>query len=148
MLDNLRLKFIRPLATEAFFCKYDTAVNLLGQLSFRKISDCISLGYILGELWLSYETVTPIQKSDIYLLCKTIVESGRQYARRHRLPCPLQYAYYKVEYLGAAHGLCSILQVLLSVPGYLDSQPSDAADIKQSIDYLLSLQDKEGRWFL
>lgn len=56
------------------------------------------------------------------------------------------YAYYQVEYLGAAHGLCSILQVLLSVPEYLDSNPSDAADIKRSVDFLLSIQSNDGKF--
>lgn len=52
-----------------------------------------------------------------------------------------------MEYLGAAHGLSSILQSVLSVPGYLNENPSDANDIKRSIDYLLSVQTPEG-WFL
>lgn len=50
-----------------------------------------------------------------------------------------------MEYLGAAHGLCSILQAILSVPGYFDANPSDQSDVKMSIDYLLSLQSQEGR---
>lgn len=49
-----------------------------------------------------------------------------------------------MEYLGAAHGLCSILQAILSVPGYFDANPSDQSDVKMSIDYLLSLQSQEG----
>ncbi|KAJ8943032.1 hypothetical protein NQ318_022576 [Aromia moschata] len=103
-------------------------------------------GYILGALWLAKETKTPIQKRDLYELCRVIIRSGRDYAARHHSPCPLMYAYYQVEYLGAAHGLCSILQALLSVPGFLDSHPDDAADIKTCIDYLLSLQNKEGNF--
>ncbi|KAJ8924535.1 hypothetical protein NQ315_007333 [Exocentrus adspersus] len=103
-------------------------------------------GYILGALWISKETRTPLQKQDIYELCKIMIQSGREYASRHYSPCPLMYAYYQVEYLGAAHGLCSVLQALLSVPGYLDVNPSDASDIKRTIDYLLSLQTNEGNF--
>lgn len=56
------------------------------------------------------------------------------------------YSYYDVEYLGAAHGLASILQTIISVPGYLDQNSNDAKDIKASVDYLLSLQDQEGNF--
>ncbi|VEN57357.1 unnamed protein product, partial [Callosobruchus maculatus] len=101
-------------------------------------------GYVLGALWMAKETNTPLPIQEIYGLCKIIVQSGRNYSKRHQLPCPLMYAYYQVEYLGAAHGLCSILQLLISVPGYLDAAPTDATDIKRSIDYLLSLQSDEG----
>ncbi|CAH1991314.1 unnamed protein product [Acanthoscelides obtectus] len=103
-------------------------------------------GYVLGALWMSKETNTPLPQQEIYDLCKIIVQSGRNYSKRHQLPCPLMYAYYQVEYLGAAHGLCSILQTLISVPGYLEASPTDAADIKRSIDYLLSLQGDEGNF--
>lgn len=33
-------------------------------------------------------------------ICKAIIESGKQYAHKHRSPCPLMYAYYDTEYLG------------------------------------------------
>lgn len=75
-----------------------------------------------------------------------MVNSGKEYSRRHNSPCPLMYSYYDVEYLGAAHGLCTILQALISVPDFLDSHPSEAKDIKNTTDYLLSLQDEEGNF--
>jgi lantibiotic modifying enzyme len=103
-------------------------------------------GYVLGALWLSKETNTELPQSDVYTLCDIMVESGRKYAERQRCPCPLMYSYYKVEYLGAAHGLCTILQALLSVPGYLATNPAHARDIKTSVDYLLSLQDHQGNF--
>ncbi|RZC38582.1 lanC-like protein 3 -like [Asbolus verrucosus] len=103
-------------------------------------------GYVLGALWLSKETNTELPKGDIYALCNTMVESGRKYAHRHRCPCPLMYSYYQVEYLGAAHGLCTILQALLTVPGYLDANPVHAREVKTTIDYLLSLQDSGGNF--
>nr|CAH7719332.1 unnamed protein product [Callosobruchus chinensis] len=103
-------------------------------------------GYVLGALWMAKETNTPLPMQEIYRLCKIIVQSGRNYSKRYQLPCPLMYAYYQVEYLGAAHGLCSILQLLISVPGYLDATPTDATDIKRSIDYLLSFQSDDGNF--
>ncbi|KAF5270875.1 hypothetical protein FQA39_LY08320 [Lamprigera yunnana] len=72
------------------------------------------------------------------------VTSGRNYAAAHHRPCPLMYSYYDVEYFGTAQGICSILQMLLSVPGYLDANPVDANDSKATVDYLLHLQDDKG----
>ncbi|KAG5894961.1 hypothetical protein JTB14_023310 [Gonioctena quinquepunctata] len=129
---------------------YYSAANICKEQNFLSCgSDELFVGragFILGALWLAEETRTPIQKQIIYELCKVIVKSGREYAKKFRSPCPLMYSYYQVEYLGAAHGLCSILQVLLSVPGYLDANPADARDIKSCVDYLLKIQSKEGNF--
>lgn len=103
-------------------------------------------GYVAGALWMAKETSTDIKAKEIYDICKVIVDSGREYSKSHNSLCPLMYSYYNVEYLGAAHGLCSILQMLLSVPGFLDANPNEAKDIKLSIDFLLTVQDKEGNF--
>ncbi|GJQ76591.1 putative lanthionine synthetase C-like protein [Trypoxylus dichotomus] len=104
-------------------------------------------GYICGALWIENELKGRIFKiEDLYDLCKVTVESGRKYSQQNQSPSPLMYAYYNVEYLGAGHGLCSILQYIMSVPGYLSNNPTDAKDIKASVDYLLSLQDEEGNF--
>jgi hypothetical protein len=69
-------------------------------------------GYICGALWLRRQLghdVVPLAK--LHKICDAIVESGRTHSRRKRSPAPLMFAYYETEYLGAAHGLCSILQV-------------------------------------
>lgn len=75
-----------------------------------------------------------------------MVNSGREYAKRLHSPCPLMYAYYDVEYFGAAHGLCAVLQALISVPDFLDAHPAEAKDVKATVDYLLSVQDAEGNF--
>ncbi|KAF2895124.1 hypothetical protein ILUMI_11054 [Ignelater luminosus] len=103
-------------------------------------------GYICGALWLAKEINVNPPVQDLHELSRVMIASGREYAVRHQSPCPLMYAYYGVEYLGAAHGLCTILQVLLSVPGYLDANPGDAKDVKNCVDYLLSIQDAEGNF--
>ena len=57
------------------------------------------------------------------------------------------FSYYDTEYLGAAHGLCAILQMLLSVPGYLEQcSQDDTKDIKGSIDFLLDMQTASGNF--
>ena len=73
-------------------------------------------GYLYGALWLNKQLgriVVPMET--MHELARVIVESGKNYSRRHKSPCPLMYAYYDTEYLGAAHGLASILQVLIQV---------------------------------
>ncbi|KAF5280888.1 hypothetical protein FQR65_LT03037 [Abscondita terminalis] len=103
-------------------------------------------GYICAALWLAKETNSEPKFEDLHEICQVIIASGRKYASRHRSNCALMYAYYDVEYLGAAHGICSILQILLSVPGYLDANPSDAKHVKNTVDYLLAVQDAEGNF--
>ena len=52
------------------------------------------------------------------------------YTRQRGSPCPLMYQYYGTEYLGAGHGLTGILQMMLTVPGYLKHNPGAEADIR------------------
>ena len=104
-------------------------------------------GYVCGSLWLN-RTVSggAVPAERIARVCDAMVSSGREYSRRRRSPSPLMYQYYDTEYLGAAHGLCSILQMLLSAPGYLDSRPDAKADVEGSLRYLLSIQTAEGNF--
>lgn len=104
-------------------------------------------GYIAGALWMSRELKTPVFTSEeLYHICDVIVNSGREYSTKHQSPCPLMYHYYNTEYLGAAHGMSFILQMLLSVPGYLKFNKTAAADIKETLEYLASLQTENGNW--
>lgn len=73
-------------------------------------------GYLYGALWLNRQLggdIVPVEL--MQELARVVVLSGKNYARKHRSPCPLMYAYYGTEYLGAAHGLAGILQVLIQV---------------------------------
>jgi len=45
---------------------------------------------------------------------------------------------------GAAHGLCFILQVLMTAPGFFQTFPDAERDVRGSLDYLLSVQSPEG----
>ena len=54
------------------------------------------------------------------------------------------YSYYETEYLGAGHGLCAILQMLLMVPGFSGAHPEAEEDIKASVEFLLTLQTPLG----
>ena len=111
-------------------------------------------GYINAAVWL--KNIDPkldiVPMDTLFRICDSIVTSGREYSKSRRNnaqqpPPPLLYAYYKTEYLGAAHGLCAIIQMLLSVPGYLQQSSDEVVnDIKFSVDYLLSLQTPGGNF--
>lgn len=50
------------------------------------------------------------------------------------------------SYIGAAHGLSAILQMLLSFPSYLDRNPDAEQIVKNSVDFFLSLQTASGNF--
>ncbi|XP_026461731.1 lanC-like protein 3 homolog [Ctenocephalides felis] len=104
-------------------------------------------GYLSGALWINKVLSQPaISSNTLYSICDKMVQSGRQYAAQNSSPCPLMYSYHGSEYLGAAHGLSAILQMLLSAPGYLDKHPQAMKEVKESVDYMLSVQNSEGNF--
>lgn len=98
-------------------------------------------GFLSGVYWLN-DTLrpAPFAADQILEVCDSIVVSGRQYSKERRSPFPLMYQYHSTEYLGAAHGLCAILHMLLESPWFSKSTHSIAppsgyfADIKSTID--------------
>jgi len=48
--------------------------------------------------------------------------------------------------LGAAHGLCTILQALISFPCFIKNDQKAIKDIKKCIDLLISLQTSTGNF--
>lgn len=129
---------------------YYTGANALKEKAFDKRgADELFVGragFVAGALWMAKETNTDFHKKDVYDLCDCMVQSGRDLSQKWAHRSPLMYQYYNVSYVGAAHGLSSILQVLMSVPGYLENRPQESIDVKGSVDYLLSLQDPEGNF--
>jgi len=132
-------------------------------------------GYLFGVLWLeSVFSRKIIPDQDIIDICSTIVESGRKYSETNESIFPLMYSYYSTEYLGkhifinkndfygvfywffllflsflslgAAHGLCTILQVLISFPQFIEKEQKARQDIKKCIDILISLQTTNGNF--
>jgi len=101
-------------------------------------------GYICGALWLNKQLSREVVPNTVLCrMCDSMVESGERYSRRHRSPCPLMYAYHGTEYLGAAHGLSSILQMILTVPGYFEGLPQDKKRlVVGSVDFLLGIQQE------
>ncbi|XP_055905221.1 lanC-like protein 3 homolog [Eupeodes corollae] len=108
-------------------------------------------GYLSGCYWLNdVLTPKPISDDELISICEITITSGREYSKQNKAPLPLMYQYHGTEYLGAAHGLCGILHMLIESPGYTreSCRPPrlDLLDIKKSIDYFLSLQDVEGNF--
>lgn len=104
-------------------------------------------GYLAGLLVLRNKLgVKVLNDGTVHEICKLIVESGRHYAAKTKSKVPLMYAYYDTEYLGAAHGLCSILQMLLSFPGFVSAYPDYVADVRSSVMYLQELETMAGNY--
>uniref|UniRef100_A0A0A9XEN6 LanC-like protein 3 homolog n=2 Tax=Lygus hesperus TaxID=30085 RepID=A0A0A9XEN6_LYGHE len=104
-------------------------------------------GYICGALWLNREFKSQVIPDDvIHTMCDKILQSGRHYSRSKNFYCPLVYSYYKTEYIGAAHGLSSILQMLLCCDSYLEKNKLAEQEIKKTVDYLLTLQTAGGNF--
>ncbi|XP_016952104.1 lanC-like protein 3 homolog [Drosophila biarmipes] len=108
-------------------------------------------GYLSGCYWLN--DVLPEKKitdDDLVSICQLIVTSGREYSKINNSPCPLMYQYHGTEYLGAAHGLCAILHMLLDSPWFrtipISAPAAELRDIKRSIDFFLELQDSDGNF--
>ncbi|XP_078472337.1 lanC-like protein 3 [Lampetra planeri] len=100
----------------------------------------ILCGALLLKRRLGIEILTDEETSTV---CQAIVDSGKEYAARKRKPVPLMYAYYGTEYLGAAHGLSSILLMLLSYQQHLDAE--DRELVWRTLDFLAE-QERDGNW--
>uniref|UniRef100_A0A1B0G9X1 LanC-like protein 3 homolog n=1 Tax=Glossina morsitans morsitans TaxID=37546 RepID=A0A1B0G9X1_GLOMM len=108
-------------------------------------------GYLAGCYWLN--DIMPrkeVTDDDLISICQLIIANGREYAEQFKAPLPLMYQWRGREYLGAAHGLCAILHMLLESPWFrtdpISAPSADLRDIKKSIDYFLALQDDEGNF--
>ncbi|UYV79348.1 LANCL3 [Cordylochernes scorpioides] len=138
--------------------RYDTYINNFARLAcvmlpinlLKNGSDEFFVGragYICGALNLNRhlkKEIIPLEH--LHELCKSIVHSGRRYAQEHQSPTPLMYAYYDTEYIGAAHGISAILQMLIATPNFLDNHPDMEEDIKATVDYLVSLKLPSGNY--
>ncbi|KAI9583955.1 lanC-like protein 3 homolog [Glossina fuscipes] len=108
-------------------------------------------GYLAGCYWLN--DIMPgkeVTDDDLISICQLIIANGRGYAEQIKAPLPLLYQWRGREYLGAAHGLCAILHMLLESPWFrtdpISAPSAELTDIKKSVDYFLALQDDEGNF--
>ncbi|KAK3097799.1 hypothetical protein FSP39_013283 [Pinctada imbricata] len=89
-----------------------------------------------------------LPQEQLFELCRVTVESGEKGARRQSSSpkAPLMYSYYQTEYLGAAHGLAGIIQMQLGFPEFLHSHPPAAKLLRDSVDFMLSLEQPNGNY--
>ncbi|XP_019534769.3 lanC-like protein 3 homolog [Aedes albopictus] len=111
-------------------------------------------GYLSGAYWLNQVLPTkPIHNELIKDVCSVLVARGREYSIKRKAPLPLMYEYHESDYLGAAHGLCSILHMLLESPWFIQSDgkfnnisKTKLGDIKKSVEYFADIQDADGNF--
>lgn len=117
---------------------------------FRPGSDELFVGragYLCGSLLLNKTLGRTVVPLDITRpLFDAIIESGQHYAQRHQSQSPLMYSYYRTEYLGAGHGLSSILQILLSFPEHFANRKDVEILIRQAVDYVISCEMPNGNY--
>ena len=108
-------------------------------------------GYLSGIFWLNQflEPNERIGQNIANHISDVMIESGIEYAKRTKCQIPLMYECYGDKYLGAAHGISSILHMLLESPifnnlkGVLDTK---RMLVKNFIDEFLLMQDRYGNF--
>ncbi|VUZ42986.1 unnamed protein product [Hymenolepis diminuta] len=127
----------------------DHFLELYGQISpkfasrqiFPQGSDELFIGragYLCGLYELRKITSQSVISDDtIFEICDAMIESGQNYAKIRKSACPLMYAYYDTEYLGAGHGLAGILFALMLFPRYLRERSQSTQLVRAAIDYLI-----------
>ncbi|XP_072300765.1 lanC-like protein 3 isoform X2 [Eucyclogobius newberryi] len=134
--------FVKPLTTFRNLWEVCAPINFLECGSDELFVG--RAGYLCAALVLKQKLgIEILSKDQIKSICQAIIESGKQYARRKRKPFPLMYSYYGTEYLGAAHGLSSVLQMLLSYQDKLSGAEKDL--VWQSVDFLMN-QEQNCNW--
>ncbi|EDS26256.1 nad dehydrogenase [Culex quinquefasciatus] len=107
-------------------------------------------GYLSGAFWLNQVLpAKPIKRAEIEAVCVVLLKRGREYAKARRCAVPLMYEYHESDYLGAAHGLCSILHMLLESPWFGEgsgASETKLADIRGSVEAFLEIQDENGNF--
>lgn len=111
-------------------------------------------GFLAGIYYMNQNIEPkPFTNGKILDICTIMINSGRKYAAEEELDIPIMFQYHGREYLGAAHGLCAILWTMLESPWFAwktdegmfpNITVSKLRDIKETIDYLLEIQDPEG----
>ncbi|PIK45712.1 putative lanC-like protein 3-like isoform X5 [Apostichopus japonicus] len=104
-------------------------------------------GYLCGVHTIGKEfSEQVLDEQSINEICMTIVEVGRQTAKKLSSASPLMYQYHNTQSLGAAHGLSGILFALLNFPAFIKSDASVERDVKAAVDYFLAIQAEDGNF--
>jgi hypothetical protein len=136
---------------KSFFNEYIRLGSSCEPINFLKNgSDEIFVGragYLAGVLCLKkYLNIDNFPRDQLFRICNSIIESGRQFSSEINSPCPLMYQYHGSDYLGAAHGISGIFQMLLSFSEYLNENTEADKLVRQSVDYILTIQKSNGNF--
>lgn len=160
LLGHAGIYAASALVFNALGCQQETEQCIQNYLEMAKICQPLNFfrpgsdelfvgraGYLCGSLLLNKKlgrTVVPPEVTRP--LFDAIIESGRQYSQSHQSQSPLMYSYYRTEYLGAGHGLSSILQMLLSFPEHFSKRKDVESLIHQAVDYVLACECSNGNY--
>lgn len=107
-------------------------------------------GYLSGIYWINQHVAASEKIVDIINdLCNVIIESGKQYVKEHKVSFSLMWECYGDRYMGAAHGVCAILHMILESPmfsGDLSKLNDSQKLVKQCIDEYLQTQSNDGNF--
>lgn len=120
------------------YCRYGSDEVLFGRA-----------GYLSGCYWMNKNLSQVIPKEVLMRICDITIESGVQYSQRKQLSIPLMWECYGDKYLGAAHGICAILHMLLESPlfeGNIQQLNQKQALIVTCIDIFLNMQASDGNF--
>jgi len=118
------------------FFKHGSDELFVGRAGY--LAACFMVNKRFGRIVVSSDIILP--------LCNTIIDSGRRTSKMYAHECPLVYHYYDTEYIGAGHGLASILLMLLNFPVCYTLKPDVEGDIRESVDFILSAKDENGNY--
>lgn len=91
-------------------------------------------GFLWAALFINNHLGEQTLPNDLIMPVVNAVLAGGRAGASDNTTCPLMYRWHGTRYLGAAHGLAGILQVLLHFPLSED----DSEDVKRTLRYLRS----------
>ena len=131
-----------------------TVRAVIDYTSRSNFTNCLMMGragILCGALNFQQKlNVTALDERMIHSICSDMIRDGHAQdsvvVGRSLANIPLLYDHYGQAYLGAFNGVSSILQMLISFPSFLTSEPQAALHIRRSIDGLLLLQKPDGNF--
>lgn len=104
------------------------------------------VGFLYALLYVE-RNITPssVDHKLIKHVIHSVLESGTLLAAKLKLATPLMYQWHDSYYLGAAHGLCGIIYMLLEAKVFLTETELNTL-VKPTLDYLISIKYPSGNY--
>ncbi|XP_038045099.1 lanC-like protein 2 [Patiria miniata] len=103
-------------------------------------------GYLYALLYLKSRLPgVTIDDAVVERVYRCMIESGGTLSKREKSKSPLMYAWHEKNYVGAAHGMCGILCLLMQVTAPW-AQQFLHSHIKPSVDYVTQLAFPSGNF--